>query len=116
MKENIATLAAYLDHLRMDGQYWLSRKEAIATLNVSDKAFKLAAHRLSVKGSLKWVRGDFFIIVPPEHRAIGALPATWFIDALMRHLGQKYYVGLLAAAALHGGSPSATNDFSSYHQ
>lgn len=104
MKGNITTLAAYLDHLRMDGQYWLSRKEAIETLNVSDKAFKLAAHRLSVKGSLKRVRGDFFIIVPPEHRAIGALPATWFIDALMGHLGQKYYVGLLAAAALHGAA------------
>jgi predicted transcriptional regulator of viral defense system len=104
MKENITTLAAYLDHLRMDGQYWLSRKEAIATLNVSDNAFKLAAHRLSVKGSLKRVRGDFFIIVPPEHRAIGSLSATWFIDALMRHLGQKYYVGLLAAAALHGAA------------
>ncbi len=104
MKEKITTLSAYLDHLRMDGRYWLSRKEAIATLQISDKAFKLAAHRLSVKGSLKRVRGDFFIIVPPEHRAIGALPPVWFIDALMRYLDQQYYVGLLAAAALHGAA------------
>ena len=104
MKENITTLSAYLDHLRMDGRYWLSRKEAIAALNVSDKAFKLAAHRLSVKGGLKRVRGDFFIIVPPEHRAIGALPAAWFIDAFMKYLEQQYYVGLLTAAALHGAA------------
>lgn len=104
MKENKTTLSAYLDKLRMDGQYWLSRKEAIEFLQISDKAFKLAAHRLSIKGSLKRVRGDFFIIVPPEHRPIGALPAVWFIDALMRHLKQPYYIGLLSAAALHGAA------------
>lgn len=102
MKDEITTLSAYLDHLRMDGRYWLSRKEAIFALQISDQAFKHAAHRLSLKGSLKRVRGDFFIIVPPEHRVIGALPAAWFIDALMKHLGQQYYVGLLTAAALYG--------------
>ena len=88
----------------MDGQYWLSRKEAIAALQISDQAFKLAAYRLSLKGSLKRVRGDFFIIVPPEYRAIGALPATLFIDAFMNNLNQPYYVGLLTAAALHGAA------------
>jgi hypothetical protein len=72
------TLSTYLDQLRTDGRYWLSRKEAIEALQINDKAFKLSAHRLSIKGSLKRVRGDFFIIVPPEHRAIGALPAIWF--------------------------------------
>ena len=101
MKEEITTLSSYLEHLRMDGQYWLSRKEAMAALQISDKAFKLAAHRLSLKNSLKRVRSDFFIIVPPEHRAISALPAAWFIDALMKHFDQQYYVGLLTAAALH---------------
>lgn len=98
------TLSTYLDQLRMDGLYWLSRNKAIDLLQMSDKAFKLAAHRLSIKGSLKRVRGDFFIIVPPEHRAIGALPAVWFIDALMKHLNQQYYIGLLTAAALHGSA------------
>lgn len=104
MKEKITTLSSYLDHLRMDGQYWLSRKEAIAVLQISDKAFKLSSYRLSLKGSLKRVRSDFFIIVPPEYRAIGALPATLFIDALMKHFNQQYYVGLLTAAALHGAA------------
>ena len=104
MKKKIRTLSAYLDHLRMDGRYWLSRKEAISALHISDQAFKLAAYRLSAKGSLKRVRGDFFIIIPPEHRVIGSLPAAWFIDALIKYLGQQYYVGLLAAAALHGAA------------
>ena len=104
MKEKPITLSSYLDRLRMDGQYWLSRTKAITALRISDQAFKLAAQRLSIKGSLKRVRGDFFIIVPPEHRVIGSLPAAWFIDALMRHADQQYYVGLLTAAALHGAA------------
>ena len=104
MEEKITTLSSYLNHLRMDGRYWLSRREAMTALHISDKAFKLAAHRLSLKGSLKRVRGDFFIIVPPEHLAIGALPAAWFIDAFMKHFDQQYYVGLLTAAALHGAA------------
>jgi hypothetical protein len=66
MKEKITTLSAYLDHLRMDGRYWLSRKEAMEVLQIGDKAFKLSAHRLSVKLSLKRIRGDFLIIVSPE--------------------------------------------------
>ena len=29
---------------------------------------------------------------------------SWFVDDLMRHLGQPYYVSLLSAAALHGAA------------
>ena len=41
-------------------------------------------------------------MVPPEYRASGSPPASWFTDDLMHYLGQPYYVGLLTAAALHG--------------
>jgi hypothetical protein len=41
-------------------------------------------------------------VVPREYRAAGCPPASWFIDDLMRHMGRRYYVGLLTAAALHG--------------
>ncbi len=102
MKEDSMKLSTYLERLRMDGQYWLSRKKAIEILKISDKAFKLSSHRLAIKGRLKRVRGDFFIIVPPEHHAIGSLPAAWFIDALMNDMEQQYYIGLLTAAALRG--------------
>lgn len=104
MKEKLLTLSAYLERLQMDGRYWLSRKEAIEALKISDKAFKLSAYRLTIKGKLKRVRGDFFIIIPPEHRAIGSLPAAWFIDLLMHHMNQQYYIGLLTAAALQGAA------------
>lgn len=44
------------------------------------------------------------MVVPPEYRAVGSPPASWFIDDLMLYLGQPYYVGLWSAAAIHGAA------------
>ena len=45
-----------------------------------------------------------YVPIPPEYRSWGAVPATWFVDPLMRHLGRAYYVGYLSAAELHGAA------------
>ncbi len=102
MKEETQPLRHYLDYLQSQGQYWFLRKEAIARLKLTDAAFKLAAHRLRVKGKLIRVRSDFYTIIPPEYHAVGSLPASWFIHPLMQYLGQQYYVSLLTGASLHG--------------
>jgi len=52
-----------------------------------------------------------YLVIPAEYRNWGSLPADWFIDALMRHLDRKYYVGLLSAAAIHGASHQAPQVF-----
>ena len=39
------------------------------------------------------------------------VPAEWFIDDLMRHLGHRYYVALLSAATYHGASHQAPQVF-----
>jgi len=49
-------------------------------------------------------RRGFYLIVDPEYRQLGALPAAAWIDDLMRFHGTTYYVGLLSAAALHGAA------------
>jgi predicted transcriptional regulator of viral defense system len=104
MKAESMTLSVYLDHLQSKGQYWFVGQDAIESLKVSDKAFRRAAYRLILKGKLNRVRGDFFVLVPPEYWATQSLPASWFVDALLKYLNQTYYVGLLSAAALHGAS------------
>ncbi len=49
---------------------------------------------------------------PPEHRTWGVVPASWWIDAMMKHLDRSYYVGLLtAAAAIHGPERQAPQVF-----
>jgi predicted transcriptional regulator of viral defense system len=57
----------------------------------------------------EWVspaRG-LWVPVAPEFRGWGGPPATEFIAALAAHLHVDYYVGWLAAAALHGASHQA---------
>ena len=49
----------------------------------------------------------FHLIVPPEYRALGCLPADQFVPQLMEHLGLVYYAGLLSAASLHGAAHQA---------
>src|SRR3990167_3243379 len=101
MKEEVNSLGQYIDSLQSRGAYWFLRQDAMRALGLSSDAFKMAAHRLVKKGRLQRIRGDFYALVPLEYRATGSLPATWFIDALMQHLHQQYYVGLLSAAAFH---------------
>jgi predicted transcriptional regulator of viral defense system len=60
--------------------------------------------RLKAAGRIVSPRRGFYVVVPLQYRATGAPPAAWFIDDLMRFLGQPYYVGLLSAAALHGAA------------
>jgi hypothetical protein len=44
------------------------------------------------------------LIVPPKYRILKCLPAEHFIDDLMKHLREPYYVGLLSAAEYHGAT------------
>src|SRR6266567_2740360 len=40
---------------------------------------------------------QFFLIVAPEHRAVGAPPVTWWLDDYFRWLGCPYYLALQSA-------------------
>ena len=46
----------------------------------------------------------FWVVVPPEYRALGCLPAEQFVPQLMEHLGLDYYAALLSAARFHGAA------------
>jgi predicted transcriptional regulator of viral defense system len=97
-------LSGFVDDTQAAGRYTFLGTEAQAALRVSDAALDKAVLRLKGRGRLIAPRRGFFVIVPTEYRAAGAPPPSWFIDDLMRFLGQPYYVGLLTAAALHGAS------------
>ncbi len=98
------TLPEYLESLQSQGRYWFLKAEAIETLKLSSSSFINASNRLVAKGKLTRVHSDFYVIVPPEHRAFASLPASWFIHHLMAKIDQPYYVGLLTAAGLHGAA------------
>ena len=98
------TLNLYLDELQAHGRYIYYKQDALKALKINDSALRVSTYRLAHKGRLVQPKRGFFLIIPLEYREMGCLPATWFIDALMRFLEQPYYVGLLSAAALHGAA------------
>ena len=97
-------LAKYVDELQAKGMYWFLRDDARKRTGSSDIAIEAAIRRLKKKGRLVAPRRGFIVIVPLEHRVAGAPPASWFIDDLMKYLGQPYYVGLLSAAEIRGAA------------
>src|SRR5437867_5100803 len=98
------SLQNWVNQTQSQGVYSFSLPEARAATSLSAGALQRALHRLHAKGRIARIRNGFFVIVPLEYAVAGSPPASWFIDPLMRTIGQPYYVGLLTAAGLHGAS------------
>lgn len=87
-----------------DGRYHFATAELRTALGVSAAATRLALNRLAKKGVIASPARGFYVIVPPEYRRIGCLPADQFIPALMERLQRPYYAALLSAAQYHGAA------------
>ena len=98
------TMAQWVESIQSRGRYTFTRSDAESETGRSVIATQTALRRLKERGRVVSPRRGFYVVVPPEYRATGSPPASWFIDDLMRFLDQPYYVGLLSAAALHGAA------------
>jgi predicted transcriptional regulator of viral defense system len=94
----------YIARLASIGRYHFSSHDAQDALGVSPDAAKLALNRLAKQGLIASPARGFYVIVPPEYRSLGCLPADQFIPELMKKLEQPYYIGLLSAAQYHGAA------------
>lgn len=101
----------YINDLTASGRYHFRSSEARAALGVSADAAKLALNRLTRKDVIAQPARGFYVIVPPEYRSLGCLPADQFIPALMKQLNQDYYAGLLSAAQYHGAAHHRPQEF-----
>jgi len=101
----------YLAGLAARGHYDFGSRDAQEALGVSPAATKLALNRLAKQGLIASPARGFYVIVPPEYRSLGSLPAEQFIPALMQRLGLAYYVGLLSAAQYHGAAHHRPQEF-----
>jgi predicted transcriptional regulator of viral defense system len=93
------------------GRYDFISHEAQVALGVSPAAAKHALNRLAKKGLIASPARGFYVIVPPEYRSLGCLPADQFIPALMRRRGLEYYAGLLSAAQYYGAAHYRPQEF-----
>ncbi len=101
----------YVTSLAASGRYHFTSAEARAALGTSVGAAKLALNRLAKKGALASPARGFYVIVPPEYRSLGCLPADQFVPALMKRLGLSYYACLLSAAQYHGAAHHRPQEF-----
>lgn len=101
----------YAVSLAASGRYMFSSAEAQDALGVSADAARAALHRLARKGIIASPVRGIHVIVPPEYRALGCLPAEQFIPELMQRLGAAYYAGLLSAAQFHGAAHHRPQEF-----
>jgi predicted transcriptional regulator of viral defense system len=99
------------DFLIGRGRYWATTDEIAEQTGTGADATRHGLARLRSQRHLFTPARSFHVMVPPEYRSWGAVPAAWFIDPMMRHLGRSYYVGLLSAAAQHGASHQAAQAF-----
>ena len=104
-------LRDYLAQLQSAGRYVFTSREPGEALGLSRDAVKQALNRLRRKGEIASPARGFYVIVPPEYRVLGCLPADQFIPALMAQNKIPYYAGLLSAAQYHGAAHHRPQEF-----
>lgn len=103
--------AEFIEELASRGRYHFTTGEAVASLGGHVPAVRAAMRRLKAKGRIANPHRGFHVVVPPEYRRLGCLPAEQFVPQLMEHLGATYYVALLSAAELYGAAHHRPQSF-----
>ncbi|MBA3751625.1 hypothetical protein H0X06_02375 [Candidatus Dependentiae bacterium] len=73
-------------------------------LGISKSGALNTVARAKKNGNLISPARGLYIIVPPEHKPFGSIPASELTPLLMEYLHADYYVSLLSAAALYGAT------------
>lgn len=92
----------FITDLAAEGRHHFTTEEVRQRLGVSSAAARLALHRLGRNGLIASPGRGFYVILPPEYRRLGCLPAEQFVPALVRD--QPHYAALLSAAEYHGAA------------
>ena len=109
----MASIASWIYDKPLRGNYTFTHDEvAQAFPEMSAGSIARALTREVSKGRIMSPLRGFYVIVPDEYVLRGAVPQSFYLDDMMRHLGRKYYVALLSAASYHGASHQVPLRFS----
>lgn len=103
----VVTPRSLPEHLLASGRYAVSVDEVQELLDLDRRSALSALKRLRDQNKLFSPARGLYVVIPPEFRGWGAVPAVWFVDVMMKHLHRPYYVALLSAARLHGAAHQA---------
>jgi predicted transcriptional regulator of viral defense system len=94
----------YLEKLRSNGRRHFTSEEIRSELELSDSAARSGVYRLKRDKKVISPVNGLYVIVPPEHRPYGSIPAEELVPIMMQHLQADYYVGLLSAGLFYGAT------------
>lgn len=103
----IGAADAFVETRMALGRVAFSLEELTKESGLSAIAAKFQLLRLRGKVVRVSPRQPFFLSVSPEHRSMGAPPATWWLHAYFDWLGRPYYLALQSAASSYGSNPQA---------
>jgi predicted transcriptional regulator of viral defense system len=92
------------DALLAEGVHSATTAEIQGWTGLSDHAVHEGMARLRAAGKAFSPTKGLYVLIPPQYRGWGAVPALDFVDPMMRILGRSYYVAMLSAAELHGAA------------
>ncbi|MDX2346256.1 MAG: type IV toxin-antitoxin system AbiEi family antitoxin [Legionella sp.] len=94
----------YLDKLRSSGRRHFTSEEIRNELEISDSAARSGLYRLKKAKKIISPANGLYVIVPPEYKPYGSIPAEELVPILMQYLKAEYYVGLLSAGLFFGAT------------
>lgn len=104
-------IQSYIDSLLARGRYCFTAQQVTKALKLSPKAARATIWRARKRGLLASPAQGFYLILTPQYRILGCLPAEYFIDDLMQYWEKPYYVALLSAAQIHGAAHQKPQQF-----
>lgn len=96
--------AEYLEKLLSTGKRYFSSQEITKDLDISQDAARSGLYRLKKDSKLISPLKGLYVIVPPEHKPYGSIPAQELIPIMMQYINAEYYVSLLSAAEFYGAA------------
>jgi len=92
------------DWLISHARHWITTDEIAIILAIPTEQVPPIIARLREAGRLFSPTRGGYVPIPAEYRSWRAVPASHFIDQMMRYLNHDYYVGYLSAAEIHGAA------------
>jgi predicted transcriptional regulator of viral defense system len=100
-------IRAFVNKQIAHGRCCFSLLDAKKEIWGSKNAVGLAIARLIKKGELASPLRGFYVIVSPEYRKLGCIPADQFLPYLLHYMGRIYYGALTTAAIYYGATHQA---------
>jgi predicted transcriptional regulator of viral defense system len=103
--EQYTKVRYWIEDLPKRGKITFSQEEVEKQFpDISLDNIRNSLYRLVKQKKIQSVWRGFFVVVPIEYALRGVVAPIEYIDQLMKHLNQPYYIGLLSAAAMYGAA------------